>query len=161
MPGGSVVQLNVNPLVSNLWEKKDIIALKKYTQKISKMMFLILLPVLSVAAVIYPFFVRVIMNNSSYMESIPVFYILLPGVLILGVYYFAGGYLSMANFLNVALKNLIIVILYNALSCILLIHFAGFYGAAFSTCSTFILTALLIHYFVKKKMGISLISIRS
>ena len=124
------------------------------------MMLLIMGTVLLSVAVIYPFFVKLFMNDISYLESIPVFYILLPGILMLGIYNFAGGYLSMANFLNVALKNLIIIIIFNILSCILFIHFLGFYGAAISTSSTFILTALMIHYFVKKKMGISLINLR-
>ena len=155
---GSVVQLNVNPLVSDLWERENISALQKYTWRISKMMLLLMGTVLLSVAVIYPFFVKLFMTDINYLESIPVFYILLPGILMLGIYNFAGGYLSMANFLNVALKNLIIIIIFTVVSCTIFIHFLGFYGAALSTSSTFILTALLIHNFVKNKMGIGLIN---
>lgn len=157
----SVIQLNVNPIVSDLWVKKDLETLKKYTLNISKMMFIIICPLLIVAALVYPFFVNLFMSNKAYLESIPVFYILLAGISLPAIYYFAGAYLSMANYLNTSLKNLIIILIYNALSCFLFLHLFGFYGAAVSTSTTYILYVVLIQYYVKKKMGISLISFKS
>lgn len=157
----SVIQLNVNPIVSDLWVKKDLETLKKYTFNISKMMFIIICPLLIVAALVYPFFVNLFMSNKAYLESIPVFYILLAGISLPAIYYFAGAYLSMANYLNTSLKNLIIILIYNALSCFLFLHLFGFYGAAVSTSTTYILYVVLIQYYVKKKMGISLISFKS
>jgi len=154
---GSVVQLNVNPIVSDLWEKRNKEALSNYTRQIMRLMFIILVSVMIAAAVIYPFFVRIVMKDTIYLESIPIFYILLPGVLMYGMYCFAGGYLSMANFLNTALLNLILIVTFNALSCALFIHFWGLNGAAIATSSTFAVTTLLLHFFVRKKMGINLI----
>jgi O-antigen/teichoic acid export membrane protein len=157
----SVIQLNVNPIVSDLWVKKDLETLKKYTLNISKMMFIIICPLLIVAALVYPFFVNLFMSNKAYLESIPVFYILLAGISLPAIYYFAGAYLTMANFLNTSLKNLIIILIYNALSCFLFLHIFGFYGAAISTSTTYILYVILIQYYVKKKMGITLIVFKS
>lgn len=158
---GSVVQLNVNPIISDLWSKRDLESLKRYTLAISKMMFVIITPLLIIAALVYPFFLDLFMSDKSYVESIPVFYILLIGIFFIAIYYFAGSYLTMSNFLNTSLRNLIIIIIYNALSCSLFLHFIGFYGAAISTSTTYILYVLLNQYYVKKKMGITLIDFRS
>lgn len=158
---GTVVQLNVNPIVSDLWEKRNREALSSYTRQIMKFMFKLIMFVIIAAAVIYPFFVKIFMKDISYLESIPIFYILLPGVFIFGMYCFAGGYLSMANYLNTALLNLIIIIAFNTLSCIIFIHFWGLIGAAIATSSTLTVTTMLLHFFVRKKMGITLISFKS
>jgi O-antigen/teichoic acid export membrane protein len=157
----SVIQLNINPIVSNLWEKRDLAALNKYTLHTSKIMFIIIIPLLIIAALAYPLFINIFMQNKTYFESIPVFYTLLAGVFFPAVYYFAGAYLSMANFLNTSLINLLIIIIYNALSCILFIHVFGFYGAAISTSTTYLLSVILMQYYIKKKMGISLIDLKS
>lgn len=157
----SVIQLNINPIVSNLWEKHDLVALNKYTKSISKVMYIIVIPLFIIAALAYPVFINIFMKDKSYIESIPVFYTLLVGIFLPAVYYFAGAYLSMANFLNISVINLIIIIIYNALSCTLFIHLFGFYGAAVSTSTTYLLSVILMQYYVRKKMGISLIRLKS
>jgi O-antigen/teichoic acid export membrane protein len=63
----------------------------------------------------------------------------------------------MAGFLNTAMVNMAIVLLYNALSCLLFIQLFGFIGAALSTATTYLLSVFLWHYFINKKMGLNLI----
>jgi O-antigen/teichoic acid export membrane protein len=156
----SVIQININPIVAELWEKKDIVTLKEYTLRISKMIYIIILPIILLAVIFYPVFLNLFMSDKSYLESIPVFYILLIGVLVAGLYFFAGAYLIMANFLNVSFKYLIIIIIYNALSCIIFVNIFGFYGAAISTSSTYLLSVALMHYYIKKEMNIKLINFK-
>ncbi|MDD3877311.1 MAG: oligosaccharide flippase family protein [Bacteroidales bacterium] len=154
----SVIQTNVSPIISELWSKGDLMAIKKYTAIISKTMLMITIPVLALAAIAYPVFVYIFMNDPEYLASLPVFYILLAGVSLRFVYYYAATYLSMANLLNIALRNAIIVLLFNALSCYLCIKFFGFLGAAISTASTFIFGYILQHYTLLKHMHIKLIT---
>jgi len=156
---GSIIQLNINPIVSNLTNNGDIATLKKYTLSISKLMYLIIIPIIFLAAFLFPLFINLFMSEKAYLESIPIFYILLPGVFILSVYYFAGAYLTMANYLNESFIILAIVLIYNTLTCILFITLFGFWGAAISTSTTYILLVLLFHYFIKKKMNIPLINL--
>lgn len=156
----SVVQLNVNPIVSDLWTKKDIIALKQYTSRISKIMLLVISPLLILAAIAYPIFINLFMKDSSYLDSLPIFYILLAGVFLPAVYYFAGSYLSMSNHLNVALKNMLTIIVFNAISCAIFISIFGFYGAAISTACTYIFSVSLMHFLIKKKMNFNLIEFK-
>ena len=156
---GSIIQLNINPIVSNLTNNGDIATLKKYTLSISKLMYLIITPIIFLAAFLFPLFINLFMSEKAYLESIPIFYILLPGVFILSVYNFAGAYLTMANYLNESFIILAIVLIYNTLTCILFITLFGFWGAAISTSTTYILLVLLFHYFIKKKMNIPLINL--
>jgi O-antigen/teichoic acid export membrane protein len=156
----SVIQFNINPIVSDLWEKMDLASLRKYTKKISKVMLLLVIPILTIAALIYPLFIYLFMEDGSYVQSIPVFYILLAGVILPAIYNFAGAYLTMANFINTSLKILILIVIYNVLSCSLFIWLFGFWGAAISTSTTYVLFVLLVQYNIRKKMGITLISLK-
>ncbi len=155
----AVVQLNINPIISDLWRKNDIDAIRKYTRRVSRIMIIIVTPLILLLGLAYPLFIYIFMTEKIYLQYLPVFYILLSGVFIRAIYNFAGAYLSMADLLNVSLKNLLLVLSYNAFSCFLLIHFFGFYGAALSTASTYVFSVLLMHYFIKKRMGIELLQL--
>jgi len=156
----AVVQLNINPIISDLWKKNDLDAIRKYTQRVSQTMLIIITPMILLMALAYPIFIYIFMSEKVYLQYLPVFYILLSGVFLRAVYSFAGAYLSMADLLNVSLKNLILVLSFNAVSCFILIHFFGFYGAALSTASTYVFSVLLMHYFIKKRMGIALLTFK-
>jgi len=157
----SVIQLNINPIISDLWAKKDSEAIKKYTLRISKMMLFIMTPILIIASIAYPIFINTFMTDPVYQASIPIFYILLTGIFLPSVYYFSGAYLTMANLLNITLRNMLIIIIYNALSCFVFINLLGFIGASVSTATTYIFSVFFSHYYIKKRMGIKLIQIKN
>lgn len=153
----SVVQMNINPIISGLYVKKEISSIQKYTDKIAAIMMVIMTGTLIVAAIIYPIFIHQIMEGESYIKSIPIFYILLIGIYLPSIYNFCGGYLSMANLLNVALKNLMLIIIFEIISCVIFISLFGFYGAALSTTTTYLFSAIYSNYILQKRMNIRLI----
>ncbi len=156
----NVIQTNINPIISELWSKKDIINIKSYTKRVSKIMIRITLLILVVAVIAYPILINLFMEASTYAESIPIFYILLAGIVLPAIYNFAGAYLSMSNHLNIAMRNLSLVILYSIISSIIFINLFGLYGASIATSTTYLFSVILLHYTVKYKMGIKLISFK-
>ncbi len=151
-----VIQLNVNPIISQLWEKHDLEAIQQYSRQIAKTMLFIMTPILILSGIFYPFFIQIFMNDPTYYESIPIFYILLFGIFLPSIYYFAGAYLSMANFLNVSLLYLVMVLLFNITFCFILINIFSFFGAALSTSLTYIFSVILLFFTIRNNLNINI-----
>jgi len=153
-----MVNLNISPIISNLWAKGEIDQIRYYSMKIVKSTIIISLPIVILSAILFPLYISFFMKGTVYIKSLPVFYILLTGILLPMIFAFAGLYLSMANFLNISLLIMIIRISFNIISVFIFINIFGFWGAAISTSLTYSLYILLQYYFIKKKMGVNLFS---
>jgi len=134
--------------------------IRNYTRKVIKGTAFIVLPIIIAAALLYPPYIYIFMKEPSYIQSLPVFYILLLGIILPAIYNFSGGYFAMANFLNTSLLTMIQRIIFNVISAIICINIFGFWGAAISTSLTYILSMVLLYYYLKKKMDIDLLSFR-
>lgn len=156
-----VVQLNINPIISNLWAKGEKEQILIYSSKVAKATAIIIIPLILISAIAYPVFINLFMHEASYLESIPVFYILLAGIILPGIYYFTGAYFAMANLLNVNLVTASIKVAFNIIAAIVLINIFGFWGAAMSTSLTYIVGLNLSNYFMRSKMGFSLFTFKS
>jgi O-antigen/teichoic acid export membrane protein len=153
----SVIQLNFNPIISNLWENHKINKLNHYIKKIKKITLILMIPVITGAAIVYPIFVNFFMKNKSFLESFSVFYILLIGITFLSIFYWAVGLLTMAGYPEEQLKITITVFLFNILANALLIPIFGVNGAAIANTLFYLLTILLIVIRTKKRLNIRLI----
>jgi len=154
----SVVQLNINPIISDLWHKKNISSIQNYTSRIAKIMFRAMTAILLIAAILYPFFIDIFMKGVIYKESIPIFYILLAGVFLPSITYFAGAYFAMANLLNVSFIIQIARVVFNVIACYVFIKLLGFYGAAIATSSTFVFSVIIIEIVMRRKMKIKILT---
>jgi len=150
------VQVNINPIVSNLWASNQKEKLEKYVKQIVKVMLIIVLPSVSLVGIAYPFLLKIFMKNTNFGESIVVFYILLAGIILPAIYYFAGAFLAMANFLTTSLKSVLLILGFNIITTIILVLSFGLIGAAISTSLTYMFSVLLMYYFIKDKMKIRL-----
>lgn len=153
----SVVQLNFNPIISNLWENKNIVKLNQYIQKIKKITLLLTIPIISGAALVYPIFVNLFMKNKSFIESFFVFYILLIGICFLSIFYWASSLLTMTGHPEEQLKITVIVFIFNIVANSILIPVFGINGAAIANTLFYLLTVYLIIIRSKKKLNIRLL----
>ncbi|MDD2224786.1 MAG: oligosaccharide flippase family protein [Candidatus Shapirobacteria bacterium] len=153
----SVIQLNFNPIISYLWGKKKIIKLNHYIKKIKKITLLLTIPIISGAAIFYPFFVNIFMKDKSFLESFSVFYILLIGIGILSIFYWACGLLTMAGYPEKQLQITIIIFIFNIITNSILIPIFGINGAAIANTLSYILIICLIFFISKKKLNIRII----
>lgn len=154
----NIVQINFNPIISRLCADNNILQLKDYVKKIGRAMVIILLPLLLIIAVIYPLYVSLMFENQKYVDSIPIFYILLSGVGFGALFFWGGTILSMAGFPQDSIKRNSMLIVCNIVLNIALIPLFGITGAAFATSFTYLFRVLTLEYYLKKRLGINLIS---
>jgi len=151
------VQININPIVSNLWASNQKEKLEKYVKQIVNVMLIIVLPSVIFAGIAYPFLLNIFMKNTNFGESIVVFYILLAGIVLPAIFYFAGAFLAMAHFLNTSLITIALVLVFNIISAVILIYSFGLLGAAISTSLTYVFSVVIMSVAIRKKMGIRLL----
>lgn len=152
----NVVQTNLNPIISKLWNEKNIESIKIYTDRIFRIMFVIMSIIIVLSIIGYPIFVNLIMDE-VYNDTLIIFYTLLLGVFPTSIYYSFGGYFTMANMLNIPLIIQLIRILVNIISCYFFIDNFGVIGAALATSFTLIISVLTTEYFIRKKMKIKIL----
>ena len=146
----SVVSTNFNPFISALWEKKEITLLKDHISKLRKISALIFLPLLTISAVIFPFFLEIAMKTKSFGASTAVYLYLLPGIAVVTIFHWCGGLLSMAGYPGQSIKVGSLTLVFNALANALLIPLMGINGAAVATSCANILLIVLQRYFIKR-----------
>jgi O-antigen/teichoic acid export membrane protein len=150
----SIIQLNFNPIIANLWAQGRLQDLKQYFLQIKKVTLLIMIPLLLVAFFLYPIFIHIFMtNSSSYEPSIPVFSILLFGVAVFSSYYSVGAMLTMTGHQAEALKLLLLMLFINVSTSIFFIHWLQLIGAAIATSIYYIALTVLLVVFIRKKTG--------
>lgn len=153
---GNSIQRNFNPIVSNLWAKKEVEKIKSHFYRVKKNIIKIFLPFLMIACITYPLLIDLFMTNPGYKETTAIFYILLLGIGLMVIFNWSGGMLVMANFLNETLKITIFTILLNILANALLIPIFGIIGAASATSFVYIIRLLIVRHYVKQRMGIKI-----
>lgn len=152
----AVIQLNFSPIISNLWTRQALAELKTCIVKVNRGSFLLMTPVIVAAGIVFPFFVHFSMRSSAYQESLPVFYILLIGIWVKSIFYWAGSFFTMAGFPGFNVRFGIIVLLFNIVGNAVLIPLIGINGAAVSTSAADVLLIVLLGLFLKKKLQINI-----
>ncbi|MEI7475172.1 MAG: oligosaccharide flippase family protein [bacterium] len=151
-----VLQLNFNPIISRLWAEKHIDKLNECIEKLKKTSFIIMLSILSIAALLYPVFLRIFIKNNLFLNNSLVFYILLIGIFIYSTNYWAGGILEMVGHPKEKIKLASIALVFNFICHIVLIKLLGINGAAIATTLTYTLIIILLKVFTKNKLDIKL-----
>ncbi|MCP4148293.1 MAG: flippase [bacterium] len=152
----SVVTLNFNPVISTLWAQKNTQLLKEYIAKLKKGSRIVMIPLLVMAGLMYPLFVTLFMKSNAYMASVPIFYILLPGIAIVSLFHWSGGLLSMAGYPGQSIKISSSALLFNIAANIILIPEIGIKGAALATGLSYFLVIFLQRFFIKKKLALKI-----
>lgn len=156
----SVIQLNFNPIISNLSSQKNTIQLQKLISRIKKVSIAIMTPIILTSLTIYPIFIRVSIRtfslDSSIWESVSVFYILSIGILTVSVFSFSAGMLSMSGYPEKQLRVVFISLIFNTIVNTLLIPIFGVNGAALATSLFYIFKVTLTNLFSKKVLNVKL-----
>jgi O-antigen/teichoic acid export membrane protein len=151
----SIIAVNFNPIISELWANHDIEGLKQHIKKIRRVSFYLMIFLSIFFSIAYPLYIKLFMDV-SYCASIPIFYILLLGVSFISVFYFVGGILSMTGHPNIQLKITYNCFIFNAIFNIIMLLLTGIIGSAIATSMSYILIIFYINYYSQKKLGISI-----
>ena len=151
----STVQLNFNPIISNLWSQSKHKELQESINKIKRQTKRLTLGLFSLAGILFPVYIIIFFGNQNTTEIIIIFYILLIGFITPSIYGFSGGLLTMANFLNSYIKIALISLLLNLVFSYCLISIFNLYGAALAISIFHNSLFFMLFYVTKKKMNIS------
>lgn len=151
-----VIQLNFNPIISNLWSNNKKQKLTKYIQKIKKTSILLLIPTILIASLTYPFITIFLMKDPLFKQSIIPFFVLLIGVSILSLKYWASSFIMMAGYPEIQVKITLTAFITNIFLNLLLIKCFGIIGAAIANTLYYIILIQLIKYYSYKKLHFKL-----
>lgn len=147
----SVVALNLNPLISNLW-KNNLDTLKEKFSTLKKSVNFVIIPSFFLAFIFYPVFISLFMKNDIYKESVPIFYILLAGSFILSTAIWKNGFFPMIGKPEKQFMIRGTSLLVNAILSFILIRNFGLKGVALSTFIVNVFFALLLNLAIKKEI---------
>ena len=146
----SIIALNFNPVISNLWSK-DKKALLRHFKTLRKGAYLITALSALGAGLIYPFFVKFFMKGDVYDESIPVFYALLVGVIFTSSVIWKGGFLPMIGKPGKQAGIRLFSLVTNVLLNLLFIPRFGLLGAALATALSNIIFSIILNTAIKRE----------
>lgn len=155
----SAIQMSFNPIISYTYSKYGTEQLVVYIYKIYKFTFLTSIATSVIAVIGYPILISLFVRDVSFHISIPVYYILLCGVIPMTIFCFSGAVLVMCGYATEQFQLMVIVLLFNIFCNILLVPTIDVYGAAVSTTLSYIVLVVLLNYFVQKKLRINLFKI--
>jgi O-antigen/teichoic acid export membrane protein len=152
----SVVQINFNPVISRLFSigKKD--ELQKKTNRITRVMMLVLPPFSILACISYPLILSLLAKDSAFGGSIPVFYILIAGSTVFGIFQFFGGAFAMSGLPGFQLAITLFYLILNFVLNLFFIQIYGIVGAAVATSTTYVISIITFRYLLLRKIGIRL-----
>lgn len=153
----TVIQLNFNPIISNLWARKKKTMLTNYIVKLKKNLLLAIVPMILISIIVYPFFTYFFMKDVSFIKSIPVFYILLVGIGIFSLFKWGMDFLLMTGHPEKQLVLISLSLVFNIIANCILTYFMGIIGTAIATSLFYLFMLYLLNLFNKNKLNIKLL----
>lgn len=151
----NIIQVNFNPIISELWHKNKITQLKAHMKRIRKLSFLIYLPLIVFSIAGYYLFIQYFMEKEL-MESMFPFTILSAGILLLALF---KPFFSLPELTGHPGDNLLINIIVLVLNIILNYAFIFVWdinGVAMATVFSYLFSILLLYIFVKRRLSINI-----
>jgi len=146
------ISINFNPLIANMWKtKREMLVL--YIKKIKSATFILVLLMSALSLLLYPMFISVFMREDSlYMQTVPIFTILMLGNIVFGSMKGIVGFLPMIGEPEKHLKIKLVSFTINVILSLTLIKYYGLYGAAVATALANIFFTGLLSFAISKKL---------
>lgn len=151
----NMIQINLSPIIAELWAKKRIDELRDYIRRIKKVTYLLYIPLVGLAIIAYSIIVEYFLKQNL-QESIMPFIILSIGVLVFSGYKPFAGILELTGFPADRLRMNLATMLINFILNLSLIHYWGISGVALATSVSYIFLIVLLNYYTTKRLGLRL-----
>lgn len=142
------------PIVSNLWEKKEINEIKKIYATITKWILILSIP-FSIFCAVFAKDIISFIYGTPYIIGWKVFIIFLFGVILRSLTRPASQILTSMGKTRIQFKNMLIVTIVNIILNIILIPKFGIEGAAIATIISFSILSMLSVFWVHKLLKIN------
>lgn len=152
----AAVRNNVNPVITRFIVQKQFEEMKKFTSRVKKIFFIVMLGIGVLAVACYPLFLKIFIGDPKFGDSYGPFVILMCGLMLRSGYIPFHLILIQAGCPGLNTAYMTAIICTNVILNLLLIPWLGIYGAAIATAGTFVLSAVYLKAFVAKKLNFNL-----
>jgi len=149
-----ILRTNYNPILVRQVAEKRLSELKTTVKKGVRYTYVAMFLVGLVAVFIYPKVLFIVTNKKEFIESWPIFGILITGVVLCSGYIPFGSILLQAGHPGLQTIMILTLVMSNVVGNCLLIPIMGAIGAAIATSLSFVLSVYLIKLFVKNTLGV-------
>ena len=144
-----VLQLNYNPILVNLIADQKIDELKLTIKKGVRFSYLVMLVIGLSAVLLYPLGIALVTNKAAFMQSWPIFAILMAGIVVASGYVPFGTILLQAGRPGLHTLMIVLLVFTNIIGNYVLVPVLGATGSAIATGFSFALSMLLLKIFTK------------
>jgi O-antigen/teichoic acid export membrane protein len=148
-----ILQQNISPIISSLWIKRDISKIKRTIATVKKVNFILI--ALQTAAIIVFYNLIITFIKKEFLNTEMYLYISLIGVFASGSVYWAGSILIMTQKLNANILRTWLVFSLSIITTYWLCSSYGLIGAVWSVSTNGIISFMLLKYFIKRTLNIS------
>lgn len=148
-----IIMQNVNPLISSLWESKQIDELQRKIRSITKVNTGI--AVLQFAGVVGAYYVIISLFKKSMAGSEYYFMLGAAGALIFSLVSWSGSMLVMSGKLRANFNRTLTILLVSTTSILVFSYYWGLFGASLAIGVNGILNFVVMRQMIKKEMGIT------
>lgn len=152
----SVIRANLNPILASLYADNRISELEKTIHDGIKMFYPIMIALGMLSIILFPIFVHLILPNSDFTNSWPIFTILMAGIIL------SSGYLpfnmlpTQIGYPGLYTVMITLTIMSNIILNWLLIPSFNMYGAAVATGFSFAMSVVFLKIFAWKKLKLKI-----
>lgn len=151
-----VLKININPVIARLVAEKKTQELERIVQKGIKLTYQFIIMIGLVSIILYPILVKIFLPGSDFMNSFPVFIVLISGIILSGGYQPFQMLLAQAGFPNLYTRLIAIVFVANVILNFILVPVLGIYGSATATAISFIISALVLKILTRRSVKIKI-----
>lgn len=152
----TVVQINMNPLLTQLRYKKSETSLISFILRWKRITYMIFIPLGGLSILIYPLAVDLLVNGGGdYTDSWEIFTVLITGMVISSGFLPFRMIFNQSGFPGTQSLFLILVFCTNVVFNLIMIPPMGILGAAFATAAAFVSQIFLLKYLSGKRLGVN------
>ena len=151
-----VVRNVINPMITRAITQGQFGELRELRSRVFKMIWWISIPAGLVAIAVYPVILRYLAHDPTFEASVPVFAILMAGLVVSAGYQPFGLALVQSGFPGLQTFYMCLVLGINVLGNALFIPAWGIVGAAVATSASFVAAMPILRYLLSKRTGFTL-----
>jgi O-antigen/teichoic acid export membrane protein len=148
-----ILQQNISPIIATLWIKQDLSKIRANIASVRKVNFVLI--ALQAVAVIVLYNLIVTFVKKEFLDTATYLYISIIGVFTFASVYWAGSILTMTQKLNANILRTVLVFILSIIITYSLCSTYGLMGAVLSVSINGFISFLLLKYFIKRTLNIS------
>jgi O-antigen/teichoic acid export membrane protein len=150
-----ILQQNLNPIISKLWDENKIEELQQKVNQIRKINSIIILAQSAMIGMIY--YVLILFFKQDFKDSYPYLVVSLVGIIPSALVYWSGSMLIMAGKLKENINRTFLIMALSVSATFILSYLYGLWGATLAVCAASMIAFFILKIYVRKSLDIKII----